>query len=172
MPKTIVALLGLALAGGSASAAMLAPGEQFPAWSLTDDRGQTVSSQDLAGKTYLLWYYPKAMSSGCTKEGCTLRDNFDGFRKANVEVFGVSYDSPKSNAEFVAKYGFPFRLLSDSDHALAKKVGADGVMGIMARRISYLIGPDGKVIKAYDDVQPAMHAQQVLDDLAAMAKGR
>lgn len=172
MTKMAAALVGAALVAGPASAAMLATGDAFPAWSLTDNTGRTVSSRDLAGKTYLLWYFPKAMTSGCTKEGCTLRDNFEGFTKADVVVMGVSYDSPKTNAEFVAKNHFPFKLLSDTDHALAKEVGANSALGIVARRISYLVGPDGRVIKAYDDVQPAEHARQVLDDLAALAAKR
>jgi thioredoxin-dependent peroxiredoxin len=171
--KTLAAVAALLLASTGASAAMLAPGQPFPAWSLRDDAGHIVSSADLAGKTYLLWFFPKAMTSGCTKEGCTLRDNFTGFEKAGVTLLGVSFDPPASNAKFVATYHFPFRLLSDSDHKLAVAVGAaDSTSRPWARRISYLVGPDGKVIKAYDHVQPAEHAGQVLADLAAMAKRR
>lgn len=159
----------VAAAACAGPAGTLNPGETFPAWKLVDTAGATVSSQDLAGKTYLLWYYPKAMTSGCTAEGCALRDNFDAFRQANVEVLGVSFDKPAANAEFIQENHFPFRLLSDSDKSLAISVGAaDSAKRLFARRISYLVGPDGKVLKAYNDVDPETHAKQVLADLAAL----
>ena len=158
-----VAFLGLA---GTAAAGMLKPGDAFPAWKLTDQAGKEVSSADLAGTTYLLYFYPKAMTPGCTTEGCALRDNYAGFEKAGVQVLGVSFDAPATNAKFAAKERFPFRLLSDTDKKLAVEVGAaDSTHRLWARRISYLIGPDGKVLVAYPDVSPAKHATQVLADL-------
>jgi thioredoxin-dependent peroxiredoxin len=161
-----MAFLGLA---GTATAGMLKPGDAFPAWKLQDQAGQEVSSAQLAGKTYLLWFFPKALSPGCTKEGCTLRDNYTGFEKAGVQVLGVSFDEPADNAKFVAKDHFPFRLLSDTDKKLAVEVGAaDSTKRLWARRISYLVGPDGKVLEAYPDVSPAKHATQVLADLARL----
>jgi len=169
MMKKTLALVSALLAGG-ASAAMLEPGQPFPAWTLTDHTGATVSSTQLAGTTYLLWYYPKAMTAGCTKEGCELRDNFEGFEKAGVTVLGASFDTPADNAEFVTQNRFPFRLLSDGEKRLAVAVGAaDSTSRMWPRRISYLIGPDGTVLKAYSDVSPADHARQVLGDLAALA---
>jgi len=156
-----------ALAADANAAALLTPGDTFPTWSMRDQTGATVSSQDLAGKTYLLWFYPKAMTPGCTAEGNSLRDNYPALRSAQVEVLGVSFDEPADNAAFVAEQGFPFRLLSD-DGALAIQVGAaESRDQTMARRISYLVGPDGKVVKAYGSVNPAAHAQEVLADLAA-----
>jgi len=135
-------------------------------WALKDQTGKVVKSTDHAGKTYLLWYYPKALTSGCTREGCELRDNFAAFQKAAVVVLGVSFDEPGKNAEFVAKNSFPFGLLSDSDKALAVQVGAaDSTSRLFARRISYLVGTDGKVRFAYFDVDPATHARQVIADL-------
>ncbi|HUK12251.1 MAG TPA: peroxiredoxin [Thermoanaerobaculaceae bacterium] len=165
--KILATLLALFASAGLAGAAgMLKAGDAFPAWQMVDQTGAKVSSADLAGKTYLLYYYPKAMTPGCTKEGCALRDNFSGFQKAGVEVLGVSFDAPKDNAEFVAKYNFPFRLLSDTDRSLAVAVGAaDSPSRLMARRISYLVGPDGKVLEAYADVDPSKHAAQVLADI-------
>jgi thioredoxin-dependent peroxiredoxin len=161
-------IMMMAFTGLTASAAeMLKPGDPFPAWSLKDQTGATVKSTDLRGKTYLLWYFPKAMTSGCTREGCELRDNYAGFQKASIVILGISFDDPGKNAEFIAKNHFPFSLLSDSDKSLAIQVGAaDSTSRIVARRISYLVGPDGKVLKAYPDVDPATHAKQVLADLA------
>ena len=123
-------------------------------------------SQDLAGQRYLLWFYPKAMTPGCTAEGQGLRDAYAEFAAKGVAVFGVSFDTPADNARFVAAEGFPFKLLSDGQRTLATQVGAaDSASAPMARRISYLVGPDGTVLAVYDAVQPAGHARQVLGDL-------
>jgi len=157
---SLVALTGLARAGE-----MLKAGDAFPAWELVDQTGAKVASTNFAGKIYLLWFYPKAMTPGCTAEGCALRDNFAGFQKAGIEVVGVSFDDPKDNAEFIKKHNFPFRLLSDTKRQLAVAVGAaDSLSRLWARRISYLVG-DGKVLKAYADVNPGKHATQVLADV-------
>lgn len=157
----------LALAAVAQAANLLQPGDTFPAWSLVDQTGATVTSRELAGKTYLLWFYPKAMTPGCTAEGQGLRDHFPALQAAGIAVLGVSFDDPKDNAAFVREQHFPFRLLSDHDRALAAAVGAaDSREQPVARRISYLVGPDGKVRRAYDAVNPATHAQQVLADVA------
>ena len=170
--RFVALIAGLILVVPAAGAAeMLKPGDVFPAWSLVDQTGATVASSDLAGKTYLLWFYPKAMTPGCTAEGKGLRDSYPALQAAGVEIVGVSFDAPKDNAAFVHEYQFPFRLLSDSNRTLAATVGAaESRDQAVARRISYLIGPDGKVRRAYDAVNPATHAQQVLADLAPAAK--
>lgn len=99
----------------AADAKLLAVGDVFPSWQLTDRNGKEVASKDLAGKTYLLWFFPKAMTRGCTAEGQALRDNYSAFQTKEVAILGVSFDEPAKNAEFAAAEGFPFRLLSD-DH--------------------------------------------------------
>jgi peroxiredoxin Q/BCP len=81
-----------------------------------------------------------------------------------IEVLGVSYDSPEKNRKFAEKNGLPFRLLSDSDRELAQAVGAARALLPFAKRVSYLVGPDGVVLKAYPDVSPKTHAQEVLED--------
>ncbi len=169
MKMSMVVSAFLAMTGLAKAGAMLKAGDTFPAWQLVDQTGAKVASTDFAGKTYLLYFYPKAMTPGCTKEGCAIRDNFAAFQKAGIEVVGVSFDDPKENAEFAAKERFPFRLLSDADHKLAVAVGAsDSPTRAYAKRISYLVGPDGKVLVAYDNVVPATHATQVLDDAAKL----
>lgn len=154
---------GVALAAGE----MLTPGAAFPAWTLADHTGAQRSSAELAGKSYLVWFYPKAMTPGCTAEGRGLRDSHEKFVEAGVAVFGVSADAPADNAKFVEAERFPFPLLSDEKLVLAAAVGAvsDALPG-KTRRISYLVGPDGKVLKAYSDVDPPAHAEQVLRDVA------
>lgn len=157
----------LAPAARLAAAPLLKVGDAFPAWTLPDHTGATVSSADLAGKTYLLWFYPKAMTPGCTAEGRGLRDEVEAFRTQGVEIFGVSFDDPATNAAFVAAEGFPFRLLSDQDRAFAVRVGAaDSTTAPVARRISYLVGRDGKVRQVHASVNPASHAKDVLGGLA------
>ena len=171
MKSLLVLALAVIVAGAvlAGTEGTLSPGDPFPAWSLVDHTGAPVTSRDLAGKTYLLWYYPKALTSGCTAEGCALRDSFAEFTRLGVGVFGVSFDDPEKNAEFVKEHGFPFRLLSDRDKSLAVAVGAaDSDKRLFARRISYLVGPDGTVLKAYAQVDPSRHARQVLDDIAVL----
>lgn len=165
---SLIPILGLlALTARAASAAgPLAAGDAFPDWKLPDHTGKAVSSKDLAGKTYLVWFYPKAQTPGCTAEGRGLRDRIDDFRARGVEVVGVSFDAPEANAAFVKAEGFPFRLLSDQERTLARSVGAaDAADAPFARRISYLVGPDGRVRQAYAQVTPATHAADVLGDI-------
>ena len=163
----LVAAVIAALATTAVAAALLTQGGTFPTWSMRDQTGATVTSQDLAGKTYLLWYYPKAGTPGCTAEGIALRETYPQLQAAGVEVLGVSFDEPADNAAFAEAQAFPFRLLSD-DGALAVQVGAATSRDeSTTRRISYLVGPDGKILKAYDSVDPKAHAKQVLADATA-----
>ena len=158
--------LALALAGRGEAAGLLKVGDAFPAWTLTDHAGAAVSSSDLDGKTYLLWFYPKAMTPGCTAEGRGLRDEIETFRAKGVEILGVSFDEPAANAEFVQAEGFPFRLLSDRDRRFAMRVGAaDSATAPVSRRISYLVGPDGRVLQVHESVNPKTHARDVLGGL-------
>jgi peroxiredoxin Q/BCP len=146
-------------------AELLAPGAAMPAFELRDQEGRMVSSASLAGRRYLLWFYPKAMTPGCTIEARSLRDHHVVLATAGVEVVGVSFDEPADNKKFVDAEQLPFRLLSDTERKLAVAVGAaDSTDARAAKRISYLVGADGKVIKAYDDVDPNVHAGQVVVD--------
>jgi peroxiredoxin Q/BCP len=148
-----------------ALAEMLAAGASMPAFELRDHEGRTVRSTELAGRRYLLWFYPKAQTPGCTTEARSLRDNYVVLQTAGVEVLGVSFDEPAANKQFVESEQLPFRLLSDTERKLSMAVGAaDSSEARAAKRISYLVGADGKVIKAYADVDPNVHAGQVVVD--------
>src|SRR6185503_4787047 len=93
--RSIVVVLSIVLLAGTAYASdVLKPGTAFPVWELTDHNGAKVASRDLAGKSYLLWFYPKAMTPGCTAEGDALRDQFAAFQARGVEILGVSFDVP------------------------------------------------------------------------------
>jgi peroxiredoxin Q/BCP len=144
---------------------MIEPGEHFPAFSLATHDGGTVTSEQLQGTAYLLYFYPKADTPGCTKEACAFRDSWAEVQAAGLKVFGVSYDSPKVNAAFAEKYRLQFPLLSDGERKLATAVGAERALLPVPKRISYLVGADGKVLKAYPKVSPAEHAAEVLADL-------
>lgn len=152
----------------SAWADMLKPGASMPSFALPDQDGVMVKSSDLAGKSYLLWFYPKAMTYGCTNEAIALRDHYKSFEASGVVVLGVSFDEPATNKQFAQTEALPFRLLSDKDRTLSVAVGAaKSTSDWWASRISYLVGPDGKVVKAYEDVAPSEHAEQVISDLPA-----
>jgi peroxiredoxin Q/BCP len=151
-----------------ASAGMLDAGARFPEWRMPDQTGTTRSSAELAGKPYLLWFYPRASTPGCTAEGRGFRDAYAELQGEGLAIVGVSFDAPDANAEFARDEEFPFPLLSDSDKTLAIAVGAaDSPSQWMARRVSYLVGPDGVVWVAYDTVDPRGHAAQVLADVRA-----
>jgi len=152
---------------------MLEPGQKAPAFSLPDQDGNLHALSDYAGKWVLLYFYPKDDTPGCTTEACGLRDNFDAYKKAKVVVLGVSVDAVKSHAKFVAKYDLPFTLLSDSEKVVVEKYGVWGKKKFMGReymgikRWSFLINPDSKIAKIYEDVKPAAHALEVLADVAS-----
>jgi thioredoxin-dependent peroxiredoxin len=145
-----------------------------PEFELTDDKGETVSSSALAGKPYLIYFYPKDDTPGCTKEACDLRDNFGRFGEQGLRVIGVSPDSQQSHAKFSKKYGLPFTLLSDPEKTLATAYGVWGMknnygkeyMGII--RSTFLIGADGKIKKAYRGVKVDGHVDAVLNDARAL----
>lgn len=165
------------LAAQAALADMLAAGARFPEWQMPDQTGAARSSSELRGKPYLLWFYPRASTPGCTAEGRGFRDAYAELQGEGLSIVGVSFDAPDANAEFAREEEFPFPLLSDTDKALAIAVGAaDSPSQWMARRVSYLVGPDGVVWVAYDAVDPRGHATEVLADVrarrAASAQGQ
>jgi thioredoxin-dependent peroxiredoxin len=145
-------------------------GRTAPSFELLDDKGEQVSSRSLSGKPYLLYFYPKDDTPGCTKEACDVRDNFAAFGKQGLRVLGVSPDSPQSHAKFGKKYGLSFTLLSDPEKELAKAYGVWGpkknygkeYMGII--RSSFLIGGDGQIKKAYRGVRVDGHVAAILED--------
>lgn len=151
-----------------ARADMLAAGASMPEFALSDHNGNVVRSADLAGKSYFLWFYPKAQTPGCTAEAQGLRDRHAALDAAGVVVLGISFDDPADNKRFVDAEVLPFRLLSDKDRKLSVALGAaDSERAWFARRISYLVGPDGKVRKAYEDVDPSTHADEVVKDCSS-----
>ncbi len=146
---------------------MLKIGIQAPDFSAPDQAGKMQHLSDYVGKWVLLYFYPKDFTSGCTTEACSIRDNYEGFKKIDAVVLGVSTDSVESHTDFSDEYSLPFTIISDPEK---KIVDAYGANGIMTRRVSYLIDPEGKIAKAYDKVKPEAHSAEVLKDLAELKK--
>lgn len=147
-----------------------------PDFTLPDEDGVERSLKDYAGKWVLLYFYPKDDTPGCTIEACTIRDQFENFKKIDAQVLGVSIDSVASHRRFKDAYELPFTLLADTDKKVVTLYGVWGEKKMMGktymgtRRTSFLIDPHGVVRKVYENVKPPQHAAQVLQDLAAFAK--
>ena len=143
-------------------------GKKAPAFKLPGSNGKTVTLADYAGKTVVLYFYPKDDTSGCTKEACAFRDEQAKFTKQKAVVLGVSPDGLKSHDKFIAKYGLPFVLLADEDHAVAEKYGVWVEKSMYGRkymgieRSTFVIGPDGKVKAAFRKVKVDGHVDEVL----------
>lgn len=151
----------LARAGESAEPPLLSVGSAAPDFSATAHTGEAVRLSKLRGKPVVLYFYPMDDTPGCTKQACDLRDNWAKLQKAGVRVFGVSTQDNASHKAFAEKHSLPFPLLPDVDGAIAGKYKVPLVDG-KARRITYLIGKDGKVKQVWPKVNPATHAAEVM----------
>lgn len=140
-------------------------------FSLPNQDGETVTSADFAGRRLIMFFYPAAMTPGCTKESCDFRDSYEEFAEAGYEIVGVSPDPPTKNARFKEKEGLNFDLLSDQDKKLANSLGAWGEKKLYGKtmegliRSTFVIGPDGKLEKAYRNVKATGHVARVKEDL-------
>ncbi|NEP02559.1 MAG: peroxiredoxin [Symploca sp. SIO2E9] len=135
-------------------------GMDAPAFTSKDDEGKTVSLSDFAGKTVVLYFYPKDDTPGCTKEAQSFRDNYTEYQGKEMVVLGVSMDDQASHQSFKEKYGLPFQLLVDTDGTITKAYDADG--GGYAKRITYIINGEGKISYVDQKVNTATHAQDIL----------
>jgi peroxiredoxin Q/BCP len=150
------------------SLSRLQPGDPAPSFALTADDGSTISSEQLAGQRYVLYFYSKDDTPGCTTQACGLRDSFGRVTNTRVQLFGVSPDSVAKHAKFREKYGLPYRLLSDRGHELAGRFGvwieksSAGRSYFGNERSTFIIGPDAKVERVLAQVKPAEHVDQLL----------
>jgi len=144
-------------------------GAPVPDLSAKDQNGIVRRLADERGHAVVVYFYPKDATPGCTKEACAFRDAWDQFSKAGVQVLGVSTDNEASHAEFAKEHKLPFPLLADPDKAWTKAFGVSTKLG-MASRVSFLVDSSGKVAKVYPDVDPGVHASEVLKDAAALPK--
>jgi peroxiredoxin Q/BCP len=155
---------------------MLKAGDRVPDFQLPADNGRTISSAELAGKRYLLYFYPKDDTPGCTVEACSFRDNLPAFDKLGIAVFGVSADDAMSHQKFARKHALNFPLIADPNHQLIGPMGVwveksmygKKYMGI--QRSTFLVGADGTIEKVWETVKPLTHTKEVLDYLGANVK--
>jgi thioredoxin-dependent peroxiredoxin len=150
---------------------MAEQGDQAPDFELPDQDGKTHTLGDYAGKNVVLYFYPKAMTSGCTVQACGVRDRAADYAKANAVVLGVSPDPQKMLRQFTDKEHLNFTLLGDEDHSVAEKYGVWVEKSMYGRkymgmeRSTFVIGPDGKIEHVFRKVKPAEHDDLVLGAL-------
>ena len=146
-------------------------GEQAPKIQGVDQDGKTWKLDDVLGKkVILLYFYPKDDTPGCTKEACGFRDRISDLKKENVEVVGVSFDSPDSHQKFISKYHLNFPLLADTDGKIADAYGVRMTGKDMARRVSFLIGTDGKIVHVTDTMNADTHLAEMKDAVDKLKK--
>jgi peroxiredoxin Q/BCP len=152
-------------------AAMPKAGDTAPLFAGTDQNGKEFKLADLVGeKIVLLYFYPKDFTGGCTKEACGFRDGFEDFATNNVEIVGVSFDSADSHLKFIAKYKLNFTLLADTDGSIADIYGVRMAGKNMAKRVSFLIGLDGKIVHVTDSRNPDIHLTEMKEAIAGLKK--
>ena len=142
-------------------------GETLPDLELTTESGKHVGTGELTGQKTVLFFYPKDDTPGCTKEACAFRDRMNDYAEADIQVYGVSLDSPESHREFREKYDLNFPLLTDEEGRAAETLGVLGDRGT-ARRVTFLLDPEGKISKVYPEVTPQTHAEEILEDASAL----
>jgi peroxiredoxin Q/BCP len=153
---------------------MLEQGSKAPDFTLSDQSGKYHSPLDFHGQWVILYFYPKDMTPGCTKEACNFRDDFPNFQKVNTTILGISKDSVKRHASFAEKYKLPFLLLSDESGEVCEKYDVwkeksmygKTFLGII--RSTYLIDPEGKIARIYPKVKVKEHAAELLNDLQSL----
>lgn len=166
------AVLFLGVRVFAASDAVPQVGQTAPAFTLPSQEGTNISLHQYRGKWVVLYFYPKDMSSGCTIEARNFQQDIGKFEAVNAVVLGVSVDSIKSHREFCAKDGLHFKLLADTDKKVAAEYGSLGnYMGFkIASRNTFLINPEGKIVKEWIGVDPHHASSEVLDAIHSMKK--
>jgi peroxiredoxin Q/BCP len=146
----------------------LKEGDVAPEFSAATNGGGRLSLADFKGKNVILYFYPKDDTPGCTKEACAFRDHFADFKEKGAVVLGVSTDPVKSHDKFVEKFKLPFTLLADEDKQIVTAYEVWGEKSFLGRkyqgtnRVTFLIGPDGRIRKIWPKVKPEEHAREVL----------
>jgi peroxiredoxin Q/BCP len=163
-------------ARAQAEARPLKVGDKAPAFSLKNTNGQTVRLSDFKGKKLVLYFYPRDMTPGCTKEACGFRDDYAELHRRGVEIAGVSGDDQASHQQFTATYSLPFTLLSDPDHKVMKKYGAWGEKNMYGKKVTgvlrstFIIDEQGRIAHIFRKVDTARHSRDVIAALNQMAK--
>lgn len=143
-------------------------GDEAPDFAVPSTDGSVIRLSDLIGKHVILYFYPKDDTPGCTKEACGFRDAYAAFRKKGAVVLGASTDPVKAHVKFTGKFELPFPLLADEDKSLVQAYGVWGEKVFMGRkyqgthRVTFHIGPDGRIAHIWDEVKPEAHPAEVL----------
>ena len=147
---------------------MLEPGDKAPSFTLPDQNGDPVKLSDLKGQTLVLYFYPRANTSGCTTQACGVRDRRADYEAAGARVIGISPDEVKDVDRFAGNYDLDFTLLADADHEVAEKYGTWVEKSMYGRkymgvaRATFIIDSKGKIVKVFPKVQPKKHDELVL----------
>jgi peroxiredoxin Q/BCP len=148
---------------------MLTEGDDVPDFSLKDANGKLIKKSDLKGKKYVVYFYPKDFTPGCTTEAAEFSQDYKKFKNAGIEILGISPDDEESHKKFGEKMKVSFILLSDTEKDVAKKFGVWGKKQFMGReymgvnRSTFLVNEKGKIFRVFEKVKPAGHAQEVLE---------
>jgi thioredoxin-dependent peroxiredoxin len=146
----------------------LKEGDWAPDFTAATNGGGKVSLSDFRGRHVILYFYPRDNTPGCTLEACAFRDEFAAFKKKGAVVLGISTDSAKSHDKFAERFSLPFTLVADEDKQIVQAYGAWGQKSFLGKkyqgtyRVSFLIGPDGRIKKVWPAVKPTVHAKEVL----------
>lgn len=145
----------------------LLPGMMAPEFALPDGEGKLRDIREWRGKWLVLYFYPKDNTPGCTAEALAFQDNLENFRKLNAEVVGISLDDGASHRDFASERRLSFTLLSDRDGTVSRRYGALSALPFVkfAKRHTFLVGPDGRLVRIYREVDPTRHAMELLADL-------
>jgi len=142
---------------------MLVAGDRAPDFTLKNQRGEPVSLHDYTGKIVVLYFYPKDMSYGCTKEACAFRDSYEQFKDAGAEVIGVSSQSVESHTIFSTTYALPFTLLSDEGGKVRRLYDVPTTLGIIPGRVTFVIDKAGVIRHVFNSqFNPEMHVKEAL----------
>jgi peroxiredoxin Q/BCP len=153
-------------------ASMPAVGSMAPDFTLTSQEGTPVSLKDYRGKWVVLYFYPKDFTGGCTLEAHNFQRDQEQYQKKGVVVLGVSVDDADSHKKFCTKEGLTFKLLADTEKKVSEQYGSLTNMALVkfASRHTFIINPEGKIAKSYEDVNPAKHSEEVLAALGELQK--
>ena len=168
---SIASILCLFLITGK-SIAEVSTGQTAPNFNLQDQNGEWHTLDNYKGKWVVLFFYPKDQTPGCTTEACNFRDNIFEFEKLNAQILGVSLDDVESHQAFSEKYSLPYPILADVNKECATEYGVLGkfMMMTIAKRQSFLINPEGSIVKHYKKVDPNTHTNEVIVDLKRLTR--
>jgi peroxiredoxin Q/BCP len=169
--SVIAAALIFSAFGTAAVAEVPALGSTAPEFSLPDQNGHLSNLIDWRGRWVVLYFYPKDDTPGCTEEACHFRDDLQVLKVLGAQVVGISVDDTKSHAAFAQRYHLPFPLLSDADASVAKKYGAysDWFVTGFAKRYTFLIDPNGRIVQSYLSVDTSRHSVEIIADLKRLS---